>query len=69
VRDLLAGVNDGDTVTLVSQGGAAPGAPRTFDVVYRLYSSSAGGVQSFYVGGWISFSESAPPGGRSSGCL
>jgi len=36
VRDLLAGVNDGDTVTLVSQGGASPGSPRTFDVVYRL---------------------------------
>jgi len=33
VRDLLAGVNDGGTVTLVSQGGAAPGAPRTVDVV------------------------------------
>ena len=36
MRDLLAGVNDGDTVTLVSQGGASPGSPRTFDVVYRL---------------------------------
>jgi len=59
VRDLLAGVNDGDTVTLVSQGGAAPGAPRTFDVVHRFYRSvkSASGFQSYFTAGWRQFVE------------
>jgi hypothetical protein len=57
VRDLLAGVNDGDTVTLVSQGGAAPGATRTFDVVHRSYSApnSSTGFTSIFTGGWSHF--------------
>jgi len=57
VRDLLAGVNDGGTVTLVSQGGAAPGTPRTFDVVYRLVRGSNVTKESFLMAGWPHFLE------------
>ena len=59
VHDLLAGVNSGDTVTLVSQGGAAPGAPRTFNVVYRINraSKSASGIASYFTAGWHQFLE------------
>ena len=59
MRDLLAGVNDADTVTLVSQGGAAPGATRTLDVVHRFYrsASTASGFQSYFTAGWRQFVE------------
>jgi len=59
VRDLLAGGNDGDTVILVSQGGAAPSPPRTIDVMHRFYRSgnSASGYQSYLTAGWRQFVE------------
>ena len=59
MRDLLAGGNDGDTVTLVSQGGAAPSPPRTIDVMHRFYRSgnSASGYESYLTAGWRQFVE------------